>query len=89
MQSQLIEILGTEGLNTEAQHRQLFSQDVFREGEVAEYIARPSSVEQLQAVVKLAAENGYALVPRGGAMSYTDGIVPAAERTVVIDMGAR
>ena len=88
MQSQLIEILGTEGLNTEAQHRQLFSQDVFREGEVAEYIARPSSVEQLQAVVKLAAENGYALVPRGGAMSYTDGIVPAAERTVVIDMGA-
>ncbi len=86
MREQLAEILGTEGLVTDTAQRELCSQDVYREGVTAEYVARPASVEQLQAIVVLAAEQGYALVPRGGAMSYTEGIVPVRERTVVVDM---
>ncbi len=86
MQQQLQDLLGPEGLVSDRDQRQLCSQDVFREGAVAEYVARPTSAEQLQALVKLAAVHDYALVPRGGAMSYTDGIVPVRERTVVVDM---
>ena len=88
MQQELIDILGTQGLSTEEAQRTLCSQDVFREGELAEFVARPETVEQLQSLVKLAGEQGYALVPRGGAMSYTDGIVPIRQKTVVVDMSA-
>lgn len=88
MQQQLLETLGPQGLITDEAQRALCSQDVFREGELAEFVVRPSSIGQLQAAVKLAAENGYALVPRGGGMSYTDGIVPVRGKTLVVDMRA-
>lgn len=65
----------------------LFSQDVFCEGVRAAYIVRPGSVEELQSVVRLANDQGVAIIPRGGAMSYTSGIVPAREGSIVIDMG--
>ncbi len=86
MQQQLQEILGADGLVTDASQRELCSQDVFREGVVAEWVVRPQSVDALQEVVRLAADSGYALVPRGGAMSYTEGILPVCEQTVVVDM---
>lgn len=88
MQQQLLDLLGPDGLLTGDVQRALYSQDVFREGEVAEFVARPATVEQLQDVVKLASGHGYALVPRGGGMSYTDGIVPLRQKTVVVDMSA-
>lgn len=88
MRKKLIDILGAEALSTDVVQRELCSQDVFREGAVAEFVVRPVSVAQLQALVKLAGEQGYALVPRGGAMSYTGGVVPLREQSLVVDMRA-
>ncbi|QFU75557.1 FAD-binding oxidoreductase [Halioglobus maricola] len=86
MREQLLQLLGDEAVSEEDSRRELFSQDVFREGALAAFVAAPGTVEELQALVTLAADHGYALVPRGGAMSYTDGIVPVRERSVVVDM---
>ena len=86
MQAQLQQLLGSDGVVVDEARRRLCSQDVFREGALAEFVALPASVEALQSLVILAASEGYALVPRGGAMSYTDGIVPVREHSVVVDM---
>ncbi len=86
MRQQLLALLGDDGLQVDEAQRELCSQDVYRQGALAEFVASPSSVEQLQQVVELAASQGYALVPRGGAMSYTDGVVPVREKSVVVDM---
>lgn len=88
MQQQLLDILGDQGLGTDWDQRALYSQDVFREGEIAEFVARPGSIEQLQGLVKLAGEGDYDLLPRGGGMSYTDGIVPIREKSIIVDMSA-
>jgi glycolate dehydrogenase FAD-linked subunit len=88
MQQQLLNILGDQGLDTNQAKRSLYSQDVFREGELAEFVARPANIEQLQRLVTLAVEQGYALVPRGGGMSYTEGILPVSQKSVVVDMSA-
>ena len=86
LQEQLRQVLGDEGLLTDEAKRLLYSQDVYREGVTAELVARPGTVEALQALVELAAGQGYALVPRGGAMSYTEGVLPVTRQTVVVDM---
>lgn len=86
MQAQLQALLGDDGLLIDEATRRLCSQDVYREGVLPKFVARPASVEQLQALVQLAAAESYALVPRGGAMSYTEGVLPVRQRTVVVDM---
>jgi hypothetical protein len=83
----LTEIFGDDRVLTGEAERGLYSQDVFREGELAAFVVRPSSVEQIQALARLANEKGCPLVPRGGGMSYTSGIVPVRDDSVVIDLG--
>ena len=61
------------------------SQDAFWSGAIAACAVRPGSREALAAAVAAATSAGYAVVPRGGGMSYTAGYVPAGERTVIVD----
>ncbi|MCY3831268.1 MAG: FAD-binding oxidoreductase [Rhodospirillaceae bacterium] len=49
-------------------------------------IVAPDSLPALQRAVAASAENGYAVVPRGGGMSYTGGYAPSAEGCVLFDM---
>ncbi len=51
-------------------------------------MARPRSVEALQALVARAASTGTALAPRGGGMSYTRGYVADRPDLVVVDLRA-
>ncbi len=60
--------------------------DAFWQGEVPEAIVVPESQEEAVAVVREAVGAGYAVVPRGGGMSYTRGYVPNSSRTVVLDL---
>ncbi|SBV95025.1 4Fe-4S binding domain protein [uncultured delta proteobacterium] len=49
-------------------------------------VVAPASAEEVSAVVKLANEMQFALVPRGGASGLTGGAIPARKRTVVLSL---
>lgn len=67
--------------------RRLFSGDVYSQGQETAAIVRPASSEEVARVVKAATEAGYAVVGRGGGISYTSGYMPQRSRTVTLDMG--
>lgn len=47
-------------------------------------VVEPETPEQISALVKLANEMKFAIVPRGGASGLTGGAVPARRRTVIV-----
>lgn len=49
-------------------------------------VVAPSSAEEVSAVVRLANEMKFALIPRGGASGCTGGAIPARKRTVVMTL---
>jgi FAD/FMN-containing dehydrogenase len=59
--------------------------DVFRALEIPLAVLRPASVDDLQNIVRVAANLGLAMFPRGGGASYTDGYLPTTPRSIVID----
>jgi glycolate oxidase len=61
--------------------------DVYRQGALPTAVIKPGTVGQLCAGIKVATEDGYAVIARGGGASYTDAYLAVSERTVVIDMG--
>ncbi len=54
--------------------------------ELPAMVVFPDTTEQIQQIVRLANEQGFALVPRGGGSGLTGGAVPAKWRTVVLSM---
>ncbi|BAV92018.1 FAD-binding and (Fe-S)-binding domain-containing protein [Candidatus Desulfovibrio trichonymphae] len=49
-------------------------------------VVEPDSTEQVAAIVKLANELKFALIPRGGGSGLTGGAVPARKRTVIVSL---
>lgn len=87
--SQLQCILGQDSVLTDVVSRQYFSTDLsFEPDAVADVVIRPTDEDRLVQAVRYCAEQGIALVPRGGGMSYTRGYVPTREKSVVIDLRA-
>ncbi|MCK8514913.1 FAD-binding oxidoreductase [Methylonatrum kenyense] len=85
--ARLAERLGAEHVLTGDEERRYFSTDLsFQPGELADCVIRPGSTEELSDAVRLCAEAGVPVVPRGGGMSYTRGYVPEQGRSVLVDM---
>lgn len=85
--AQLQQILGRENVLLDNANREFYSQDLsFRPHEVAAMVLQPASVEALADAVGVATRAGFAVVPRGGGMSYTSGYTPDRARSVLIDM---
>ncbi len=78
----------TKAIVTDIDELEFHSQDVFTRGPTPSGVFRPDSVEALVAGVKAAAEQGLAIVPRGGGMSYTSGYIPAEAGALIVDTGA-
>ncbi|OYU33697.1 MAG: hypothetical protein CFE35_19290 [Novosphingobium sp. PASSN1] len=84
---QLQQILGRENVLLDTGSREFYSQDLsFRPHEVAAMVLQPASVDALADAVGVATRAGFAVIPRGGGMSYTSGYSPERERSVLIDM---
>ncbi len=49
-------------------------------------VVAPTSTEEIQFLVQLANDMGFALVPRGGGSGLTGGAIPTAYRTVVLSL---
>ncbi len=78
-------LLGRDRVVTDRAERAYLSRDAFWADAVADLAVRPADRHQLAAAIGAATAAGYAVVPRGGGMSYTRGYVPASERTVIVD----
>ncbi|MFK7830473.1 MAG: FAD-binding oxidoreductase [Congregibacter sp.] len=63
-----------------------FSTDVYRAIEPPFAVLRPRTVEHVQAVLRLAHDHDLSVMVRGGGASYTDGYLPRAPRTLLLDL---
>jgi FAD/FMN-containing dehydrogenase len=78
-------ICGPGFVQTSEEERAFYSQDVYRRGATAAAVVAPADTEQLAEVVRTATTAGYAVIARGGGMSYTDAYLPISSRTVIVD----
>lgn len=80
-------VVGSDRVLTGEAERAYFSTDLsFVPGEIADVVVQPGSTEEVAAVVRIAAEAGLPVVPRGGGMSYTHTFVPGKPGAVLLDL---
>jgi len=80
-------IVGPANVSRDEALRTLHSQDIWsKSAETVSLVVSPASIEELSAVVAAATARGFAVAPRGAGMSYTGGYLPAAARTVSLDL---
>jgi len=78
-------IVGEDHVLTGQKEREFYSMDAFWEGAVTAAVVQPGTTQELAEVVKATTDADYAVVPRGGGLSYTSGYVPKQEKSVTID----
>jgi FAD/FMN-containing dehydrogenase len=87
VEAELKSLLGPAHVVTAAPDLAFFSSDVYRHADTdAALVLSPGSVEQLSAAIALCTRNKFAIIPRGGGLSYTGGFLPVQPRTAIIDM---
>lgn len=85
--AKLSQILRPDQIISDPEMRACFSVDFSEEpGAVADVIVRPESSEDVALTVRAAADSDYAVLVRGGGMSYTRGYVPSGARSLILDM---
>lgn len=82
----LARAIGAEHILVDPRDRKFYAMDVYSGGELPLAVVRPGSTAELQEVVRQAAAQGVALVPRGGGASYTEGYVPTTPRSLLLDL---
>lgn len=85
--SELATTVGVDGVILESERIAMFATDVYRAQVMPAAVARPGTVEELQAVVRLASERQLPFTVRGGGASYTDGYNSADAGHLLIDLG--
>ena len=83
--SRLQNHLGADRVITDAARRQLLSTDFYSAGAVCATAIRPADTKSLSNAVRAITAAGYAVIPRGGGMSYTGGYTPTHETSVIVD----
>ncbi|MDX2144874.1 MAG: FAD-binding oxidoreductase [Rhodospirillaceae bacterium] len=84
----LADILGKDSVITDAAERRYYSADVYSEGEHCAAAIKPKDVASLAKAVAATTSAGYAVIGRGGGMSYTNGYTPIRSDTVTVDVGS-
>jgi FAD/FMN-containing dehydrogenase len=78
---------GADAMRTDPDTLSLAASDLHVEGALPAAVVRPQTAPALAACVAAATGSGFAVVPRGGGLSYTGGYAPPTARTVTIDLG--
>jgi D-lactate dehydrogenase (cytochrome) len=86
LKSVLAQALGNEAVTDDQASRELFSQDIWIKGKLAEFVVAPTSLDDLSKAAAAANDRGIAFNPRGGGMSYTKGYTPDSEGVAILDM---
>jgi FAD/FMN-containing dehydrogenase len=82
----LAQAVGTDNLFTDLDDRRFYSTDLYSAGEICAAAVRPQDAAALARCVGLATAAGYAVVPRGGGLTYVGGYTPTRARTITIDV---
>ncbi len=83
--AELTDAIGAEHVLTDPADREFYSMDVYRSIEQPAAVVRPGSREDIQAIARIAAGAGLAMVARGGGASYTDAYLPTTPNSLTID----
>jgi len=78
--------VGAAHVVTDEAERRFYGTDVYRLIEMPEFVVRPGTCAQLQAVVGAAYAAGAPVVVRGGGASYTDGYLQTKPGGITIDV---
>jgi len=79
-------LLGPDAVITDMVEREAMSCDLYAPGAPCAAVIRPGDAAAVARAIALITESGYAVIPRGGGMSYTGGYTPSAEAAVMIDL---
>jgi FAD/FMN-containing dehydrogenase len=88
LKTRLEALLGSDAIIADRDALMELSTDLFGGNAIAALAMRPRSAERLGEAVAAATEAGFALIPRGGGLSYTGGAVPPHDRCIIVDVGA-
>lgn len=87
LKEELRNLLGGDNVIDSLTEREFFSRDLsWQPGEVAALVIRPGNLDELSRAVGRATAAGFAVVARGGGMSYTRGYVPERAASILVDM---
>jgi len=81
-------LLGPDAVIDDAEERRFYSADAYAEGAQIAAAIRPKDKDSLCKAIAAATAAGYAVIGRGGGMSYTKGYVPRRATTVTVDVSA-
>ena len=82
----LREVLPESAVNTSAADLAFYSSDVYSSGVPAALVVSPDTIEELQQVVRICTAAGFAVIARGGGLSYSGGYLPVRPRSVIVDL---
>lgn len=86
LEQDLRALLGNDGVSSDVESRRFHSTDMLAAGETCDLVIHPASVEELTQAVKLVAKADFAVVPRGGGLTYVRGYTPSSKRVVTLDL---
>ena len=86
LHDQLADILGGDSVST--RDLEFYSTDIYGADKIAALVIRPGTTEALSRAAQAVTGAGFSLVGRGGATSYTGGINPDREKSVIVDTAA-
>jgi len=66
-------------------NQEFYSTDIYGGDRIAALVIRPDSARALAKAAAAVTQAGFSLIGRGGATSYTGGIVPDRENSVIVD----
>jgi FAD/FMN-containing dehydrogenase len=78
--------LGADAVVTDRDERIACSADVYAAGVTCAIVLRPGSKHDVSRAVAAASRAGFAVIARGGGLTYTGGYTPVRDDTVILDM---
>lgn len=78
---------GAKAVRMDPESLALAASDLHVEGARPAAVVRPYTAEAVAASIAAATSRGYAVLPRGGGLSYTGGYAPPSGKAVTIDVG--
>jgi FAD/FMN-containing dehydrogenase len=84
----LQEAAGPDAVRTDETARREAASDLYSSGPSPVAVVRPDSAEAVASAVTATTSRGYAVIPRGGGLSYTGGYVCGVDDSVLFDLSA-
>ena len=88
LRSKLVDILSSGNIVTDQDACKLYSQDVYSISDhTVRAVIKPDNITELSKAIKEITSAEYAIIPRGGGMSYTGGYLPTNDKAIALDIG--